>query len=128
MKALVDGAVAAHGRVDVMLNNAGLMPHSPLERLRIDDWDRMIDVNLKGVLYGIAAALPHMTARRADTSSMCLRLPLRAGRIGSVIADGGSGIVIASQSGNRLPLLSAEENAALATTPVEELLSMQMLS
>ncbi len=50
VKALVDGAVAAHGRIDVMLNNAGLMPHSPLERLRIADWDRMIDVNLKGVL------------------------------------------------------------------------------
>ena len=64
VKALVDGAVAAHGRIDVMLNNAGLMPHSPLERVRIDDWDRMIDVNLKGVLYGIAAALPHMTRQK----------------------------------------------------------------
>jgi len=47
-----------------MLNNAGLMPHSPLERLKIDDWNRMIDVNLKGVLYGIAAALPHMKAQK----------------------------------------------------------------
>ncbi len=61
VKALVDHAVAVHGRIDVLLNNAGLMPHSPLERLKIDDWDRMIDVNLKGVLYGIAAVLPHMT-------------------------------------------------------------------
>jgi len=57
---LVDAAVARFGRVDVMLNNAGLMPHSPLERRKIVDWDRMIDVNIKGVLYGIAAALPHM--------------------------------------------------------------------
>ena len=65
VKALVDGAVAIHGRIDVILNNAGLMPHSPLERVRIDDWDRMIDVNLKGVLYGIAAALPHMTRQRS---------------------------------------------------------------
>jgi NADP-dependent 3-hydroxy acid dehydrogenase YdfG len=65
VKALVDGAVAAHGRIDVILNNAGLMPHSPLERLKIDDWDRMIDVNLKGVLYGIAAALPHMTRQKS---------------------------------------------------------------
>ncbi len=64
-KALVDGAVAVHGRIDVILNNAGLMPHSPLERLKIGDWDRMIDVNLKGVLYGIAAALPHMTRQRS---------------------------------------------------------------
>jgi NADP-dependent 3-hydroxy acid dehydrogenase YdfG len=60
VKALVDLAAEAFGRVDVVINNAGLMPHSPLERLKIDDWDRMIDVNLKGVLYGIAAALPHM--------------------------------------------------------------------
>jgi len=60
VKRLVDAAVRAYGRIDVMINNAGLMPHSPLERLRIDDWDRTIDVNIKGVLYGIAAALPYM--------------------------------------------------------------------
>jgi NADP-dependent 3-hydroxy acid dehydrogenase YdfG len=62
---LVDGAVALHGRIDVILNNAGLMPHSPLERGRVDDWDRMIDVNIKGVLYGIAAALPHMVRQKS---------------------------------------------------------------
>ena len=61
VKQLVELAVRSYGRIDVMINNAGLMPHSPLERLKIDDWDRMIDVNVKGVLYGIAAALPHMT-------------------------------------------------------------------
>ncbi len=65
VKALVDGAVQAYGRIDVMLNNAGLMPHSPLERLKIEDWDRTIDVNIKGVLYGIAAALPHMKRQRS---------------------------------------------------------------
>jgi NADP-dependent 3-hydroxy acid dehydrogenase YdfG len=64
VKRLVDGAVAAHGRIDVIVNNAGLTPHSPLERGRVEDWDRMIDVNLKGVLYGIAAALPHMTRQK----------------------------------------------------------------
>src|SRR3982751_5224548 len=48
-----------------MLNNAGLMPNSPLERLRIDDWNRMIDVNIKGVLYGIAAALPYMKQQKS---------------------------------------------------------------
>src|SRR5437588_1166392 len=48
-----------------MINNAGLMPHSPLERLKIDDWNRTIDVNIKGVLYGIAAALPYMQQQKA---------------------------------------------------------------
>jgi NADP-dependent 3-hydroxy acid dehydrogenase YdfG len=65
VKRLVDSAVAAHGRIDVLLNNAGLMPQSPIERGKIDEWDRMIDVNIKGVLYGIAAALPHMTAQKS---------------------------------------------------------------
>ncbi|MDR3530548.1 MAG: SDR family oxidoreductase [Rhodopila sp.] len=65
VKRLVDQAVQSHGRVDVILNNAGLMPFSPLERLKVQDWDRTIDVNLKGVLYGIAAALPHMKAQKS---------------------------------------------------------------
>lgn len=62
---LVDHAVHRHGRIDVMINNAGLMPQSPLDRLRIDEWDRMIDVNIKGVLYGIAAALPVMQKQKS---------------------------------------------------------------
>jgi len=61
---LVDHAVQAHGRVDAMINNAGLMPLSPLEALKVEDWDRTIDVNLKGVLYGIAAVLPHMKVQQ----------------------------------------------------------------
>ena len=65
VKRLVDHAVATHGRIDVILNNAGLMPHSLLERGKVEDWDRMIDVNLKGTLYGIGAALPHMTEQKS---------------------------------------------------------------
>jgi len=65
VKRLVDHAVAAYGRIDVIINNAGLMPSSLLERLKVDEWDRMIDVNIKGVLYGIAAALPYMQAQRS---------------------------------------------------------------
>ena len=65
VRRLVDLAVKMHGRVDVIINNAGLMPHSPLERGKVEDWDRMIDVNIKGVLYGIAAALPHMKTQKS---------------------------------------------------------------
>ncbi|PZM17188.1 SDR family oxidoreductase [Rhizobium tubonense] len=65
VKNLVDRAAKLHGRVDVIINNAGLMPHSPLERGKIEDWDRMIDVNIKGVLYGIGAVLPYMKEQKS---------------------------------------------------------------
>ncbi|MET8956097.1 SDR family oxidoreductase [Streptomyces sp. NPDC004393] len=64
VKAFVDGAIARHGRVDVLVNNAGVMPLSYMADLRIDDWNQTIDVNLRGVLHGIAAVLPSMNERR----------------------------------------------------------------
>lgn len=60
VNALIEGAVKKYGRIDVLINNAGLMPLSYLDERKVDEWDQMIDVNIKGVLYGIAAALPHM--------------------------------------------------------------------
>jgi NADP-dependent 3-hydroxy acid dehydrogenase YdfG len=54
---LVQAAVDTYGRVDVIVNNAGLMPVSPMRSLRVEEWDRMVDVNIKGTLYGIAATL-----------------------------------------------------------------------
>ena len=62
---MVDRAIELHGQVDVLVNNAGIMPHSMIEQNKVDDWDRMIDVNLKGTLYGIGAVLPHMKARKS---------------------------------------------------------------
>lgn len=54
----VDWAVSVHGRIDVLVNNAGVMPLSRLDALLVDEWDAMIDVNVRGLLNGIAAALP----------------------------------------------------------------------
>lgn len=62
---LIDTAAQTYGRIDVLINNAGLMPQALLERLKVDEWEQMIDINIKGVLYGIAAALPYMKQQKS---------------------------------------------------------------
>ena len=59
----VETALAVFGKVDVLINNAGLMAIAPLDALKVDEWERMIDINIKGVLYGIAAVLPYFKAQ-----------------------------------------------------------------
>ncbi len=58
VKDLVDLAVQTYGKLDVIINNAGLMSIAPVQELKVDEWNSMIDINIKGVLNGIAAALP----------------------------------------------------------------------
>ena len=65
VQAFVDQAVNTFGRVDVIVNNAGVMPLSRLEALKVSEWDRMIDVNIRGVLHGIAAGLPQMQKQQS---------------------------------------------------------------
>jgi len=64
VEALVQGATDKHGRIDVIVNNAGIMPIAPMAALKVEEWDRMIDVNLKGLLYGVAAVLPIMQRQK----------------------------------------------------------------
>ncbi|MCM2998181.1 SDR family oxidoreductase [Paenibacillus cellulositrophicus] len=65
MQSIIRLAQSRFGRVDVIINNAGVMPLSPLEALKIDEWNRMIDVNIRGVLHGIAAGLPVMKEQQS---------------------------------------------------------------
>ena len=65
LAALVQHAVDTFGKLDVIINNAGLMAIAPMSAVRVDEWDRMIDINIKGVLYGVAAALPVFEAQQS---------------------------------------------------------------
>ncbi|MCX5576848.1 SDR family oxidoreductase [Kaistia terrae] len=80
MNQFAQAALDAFGRIDVIVNNAGIMPLSPMASLKVDEWDRMIDVNIRGVLHGIAAVLPVMNRQGA-------------GQIINVSSIGGLGVV-----------------------------------
>jgi NADP-dependent 3-hydroxy acid dehydrogenase YdfG len=64
VEALVKGAVDTYGRIDVIVNNSGIMPIAPMAALKVEEWNRMIDVNIKGLLYGVAAVLPIMQKQK----------------------------------------------------------------
>ncbi|MDF2939027.1 MAG: oxidoreductase [Paenibacillaceae bacterium] len=78
MQHLAEFAMARYGRIDVLVNNAGIMPASRLHELRVEEWEQMIDVNIKGVLYGIAAVLPVM---RKQQSGHIINLSSVAGHV-----------------------------------------------
>ena len=65
VEALIKATVEGFGRVDVIVNDAGIMPIAPIDALKVEEWDRQIDVNLKGLLYGVAAALPQMQKQKS---------------------------------------------------------------
>lgn len=65
VEALAKATQESYGSIDVLINNAGLMPLSPLDSLKIEEWDKMIDINIKGVLYGVAAVLPTMREQKS---------------------------------------------------------------
>jgi NADP-dependent 3-hydroxy acid dehydrogenase YdfG len=85
MQRLFKQALDEFGRVDVWINNAGIMPLSPLDALKIDEWNQMIDVNIRGVLHGIAAALPHFKQVKSgqfiNVSSIGGRIAIATGAV-----------------------------------------------
>jgi NADP-dependent 3-hydroxy acid dehydrogenase YdfG len=83
--AVTDRATDAYGRIDILINNAGVMPLSPMRRCQVEEWDQMIDVNVKGLLYGVAAVLPIMLAQQSghivNISSVAGRRPFPGGAV-----------------------------------------------
>jgi NADP-dependent 3-hydroxy acid dehydrogenase YdfG len=65
VEAFAEAAVQRFGRLDLFINNAGLMPLSPLAANKVEEWEQMVDVNIMGVLYGIAAALPRFQSQNS---------------------------------------------------------------
>ena len=65
VQALAEATLETYGRIDVLVNNAALISASPLDQIKVDEWDQIIDINLKGVLYGIAAVLPTMRQQKS---------------------------------------------------------------
>lgn len=82
---LVNSAVNKWGKIDILINNAGLMPLSFVKNLKVDEWERMIDVNIKGVLYCTAAAIPHLLKQNSghivNISSIAGRIVFPAGSV-----------------------------------------------
>jgi len=107
MNAFADFAQEKYGRVDVIINNAGVMPLSPLHELKIDEWNRMIDVNIRGVLHGIAAVLPRMREQKS-------------GHIINLSSIGGHQVwpTCAVYSGTKFAVIAISEGLRLENTDV----------
>ena len=85
VQALVESTVELFGRVDILVNNAGVMPLSPLKEARVDEWEQMVDVNVKGVLFGVGAVLPVMLEQGSghvvNVGSVAGRRPFPGGTV-----------------------------------------------
>lgn len=85
VEALVDASLDAFGSIDILVNNAGIMPLAPLAECRVEEWERMVDVNIKGVLYGLAAVLPTMRRQGSghvvNVGSVAGRRPFPGGTV-----------------------------------------------
>jgi len=88
---LVDGVAADHGRLDIVINNAGVMLNGPIENAPLDEWERMVDVNVKGLLYVAHAAVPHLL-RAADEEPRRVADLVNISSVAGRVARMGSGV------------------------------------
>lgn len=117
MKALAAAAIEKYGKIDILVNNAGLMPLSFMNKLKVDEWDRMVDVNIKGVLYGIAAVLPIMEKQK---SGHILNVSSVAGHTiskGSAVYSGTKFAVRAISEGLRMEIDPSHEIRVTIVSP-----------
>lgn len=115
--ALADHAVNTYGTIDVWVNNAGIMPLSYLEKLKVDEWERMVDVNIKGVLFGIAAALPVMQKQRSGHIINVASIAAHRVSMASAVYSGTKFAVRAITEGLRQELSPASNIRATVISP-----------
>jgi NADP-dependent 3-hydroxy acid dehydrogenase YdfG len=120
VKAVIDRTVETFGRIDILINNAGVMPLAPMAKCRMDDWDYQIDINIKGLLYGIGYALPHMLEQK---SGHIINVSSVAGRIifpGAAVYCGTKHAVHAITDGLRSELAerSREDGSQIRVTVI----------
>lgn len=117
MENLARKTIEHFGQIDILVNNAGLMPLSYLNKKKIDEWDRMIDVNIKGVLYGIAAVLPHMEEREEGHIINVASVAGHSVRPSTAVYSGTKYAVRAITEGLRLELNPAHNIRATIISP-----------
>ena len=110
---IAEETLKRYGRIDVLINNAGIMPQATLDKLKVEEWDKMIDINVKGVLYGIAAVLPTMQQHSGHIINLSSVAGLRVAAGRGTVYSGTKFAVKAISEGLRVEV--AKDNIRVTT-------------